>query len=298
MHVAFFASGGPGNLQAALDVETDRPDLVHIGLLVTDRPNIPAIELAQSRGIPVLTGSFDVDCGRWSEACGDAEAEQQYRVRATRYHDHILTLIKTQEERLQWKFDLAVLAYRRWIHGDLLEYFHERMINQHPGDLSVLEGHPAVRRYIGLNAVSKALNDGVGRTRTSTFLVRKGPDSGEILCQGPWTRFSFKTVSNETVHLHEDIQKRESDWPALRFALSGLALGKFGVALKAKHPDGCKVVIYEGMDQPYRGVGLLPAEQAHDTLMTEDERRTEEQSQVLNLSTKELYENTVGHRNR
>lgn len=260
MQVVFFASGGPGNLRAALDVADELPELIRVGLVVTDRPSIPSIELAESRSIPVITRCFEDECGRWTEARGDAARASRYRAAAESFHDRILELIKLEEERQGVPFDLAILAYRRWIHGSLLRYFDERMINQHPGDLSVLSAGGLTRRHIGLDPVMSALSAGERRTRTSTFVVRPGPDSGEILCQGPWTAFGRQALTREAARAHENLQKQQSDWPSLKFALAGIARGAFGLATEARHPDGNKVVIFDGVDQPYSGAGLNPTD--------------------------------------
>lgn len=260
MQVVFFASGGPGNLRAALDVADELPELIRVGLVVTDRPAIPSIELAASRGIPFITRCFEDECGRWADARGDAARESRYRAAAESFHDRMLGLIRLEEERRGAPFDLAVLAYRRWIHGSLLRYFEERMINQHPGDLSVMSADGLTRRYIGLDPVMAALSAGERRTRTSTFVVRPGPDSGEILCQGPWAEFGRQALTREAARAHENLQKEQSDWPSLKAALVGIARGAFGLALEARHPDGNKVVIFDGVDQPYSGVGLNPTD--------------------------------------
>ena len=70
----------------------------------------------------------------------------------------------------------------------------------------------------------------VKKTRTSTFLVREGHDTGEILCQGPWvTHTGSLPVAKDTAWEHEVIQKQQSDWPSLTFALKHIAQGEYGI---------------------------------------------------------------------
>src|SRR5689334_13300416 len=89
MRVVFFASGGPGNLGAALEVEDSYPDLVRIEAVVTDRYRIPAISLAAQRNRPVITRDFAAICG--------APHEEGYAARRERVHDAILAELDTLE---------------------------------------------------------------------------------------------------------------------------------------------------------------------------------------------------------
>src|SRR5438046_9355954 len=44
LRIVFFASGGPGNLNAVLALQDVLPTKVSVSLVVTDRPNVPAID--------------------------------------------------------------------------------------------------------------------------------------------------------------------------------------------------------------------------------------------------------------
>lgn len=259
MWVVVFASGGGGNLRAAIDLSVEKPRLIRVGLVVTDRLNIPAIDIAENYGIPVIARDFEGECGVWSKCRLDRKRANNYERAAVRFHNRVLKEVVSIEKRKGVQFDLAVLCYHRWIRGDLLKYFHERMINQHAGDLTVTHyGNTGNRYYIGINPVWKALRAGEVRTRTSTFIVRAGEDNGEILCQGPWVNYEGpKTVTRETAWEHELIQKRRSDWPSLRFALTEIAQGYFGLATDCFHGDGCKIVFHKGIPLPYGGVSIL-----------------------------------------
>src|SRR5688572_12375710 len=89
MRVVFFASGGPGNLGAALKVEDSYPDLVRIEAVVTDRYRIPAICLASKRSRPVITRDFAKTCG--------PPHEKDYVTRRERVHDEILAELDALE---------------------------------------------------------------------------------------------------------------------------------------------------------------------------------------------------------
>lgn len=253
MRVVVFASGNGGNLRAAIATSESFPKLVKVQLVVTDRPDIKAIEIARQFGIAILVKDFEQKCGRWRD-CTDNASRSLYRNRAVAFHDEILNEILSHEKAFG-RLDLAVLSYHRWIHGNLLRYFNERMINQHAGDLAVMSPiDPTQRRYIGINPVLYALQAGEKRTRTTTFLVRAGEDSGEILCQGPWVEYQGpEQVTICAARKHEAIQKEQSDWPSLRFALLGIAQGHFTISTDSKFIDGNKAVFYKGIQLPYGG---------------------------------------------
>jgi folate-dependent phosphoribosylglycinamide formyltransferase PurN len=255
MRVVVFVSGGGGNLAAALQVADAHRDLLEVGFVVSDRPRTRAVEIATARGIRTFVGEFEAECGVWRECSGDPDREAAYRNAAIRFHNRVLDVLLDEERRTGRLFDLAVLAYRRWVHGDLLRYFHGRMINQHAGDLAALD-ESGTRRYIGIDPVRVALEAGERRTRTSTILVREGHDTGEILCQGPWVPFRDRIVAACSARQHENTQKRLSDWPAIRFALREIASGHFGLSTMSAHADGGRVVVHRGNMLPYGGVDL------------------------------------------
>lgn len=257
MRIIVFASGGGGNLHAAIRLSIEKPNLIQVGLVITDRPEIPAISIAKEFSIPVFTYNFEKECGIWSECQKDAMKAKLYKHKAKEFHNRVLKDIISFEQKNNTKFDLTVLSYHRWIHGNLLDYFNERMINQHSGDLSVMsEDNPTTRKYIGINPVLMALLDGVKKTRTSTFLVRNSHDGGEILCQGPWVSYKGPyPVTKKSAWKHELIQKKESDWPSLTFALCSIAMGKYGLTSRS-HNDGSKILTHDNTMLPYGGVDL------------------------------------------
>ena len=258
MNVMVFASGGGGNLQAAIDVSKNHPELIKIGLVVTDRFKIKAIEIAKNYNIPVIAKDFETECGIWQKCKSNKKKRLKYRDCAIKFHDGILKEILNYEKKLSLKFNLAVLSYHRWIHGKLMRHFKLKTINQHAGDLQVINpGNSWARAYRGINPVLLALKKGEKKTRTSTFLVNSGHDTGEILCQGPWVKYrGVHPVTKKSALNHEMIQKKESDWPSLKFALLGIARGYFSVSINNKYPDGCKKVFFKNMPLPYSGIDI------------------------------------------
>lgn len=259
MSVIVFASGGGGNLKAAISASEESDGKISVDLVVTDRLEIPAIEIARKKGIKVIARDFEKECGVWRDCRKDPKRRSLYKKSAISFHNEILKEIKIMEKNRKRKFGLAVLSYHRWIHGKLLEYFRDRMINQHAGDLTVLQKKDRhwLRKYIGINPVLMAFKKGEHKTRTSTFLVGSSHDGGEILCQGPWVEYTGPVkVTRETAWEHEVMQKRLSDWPSLKFALKGIALGNFGVVTGKRYKDGCRYLCYKGKELSYGGVDI------------------------------------------
>jgi folate-dependent phosphoribosylglycinamide formyltransferase PurN len=246
MRVVFFASGGPGNLSAAFDVEDRFPNLMRIEAVAADRGNIPAITLAKSRGRLTVVRDFASLIGS-PHTPGYLEGREHL-------HDEMLNDLARIEGNSGFHFDLAVLAYRRIITGALLNRFKDRMINQHPADLTELQIDRS-RRYTGIEGLGLSLADGKPYTRTSTILVGPGVDTGEILCQGPRVP-TLGVQFPSDLDSHETNQKKLSDWPSLRFALESIAKGHFALADSGFHPDGCRSVLYRGMQMGYGGVDL------------------------------------------
>jgi folate-dependent phosphoribosylglycinamide formyltransferase PurN len=258
MSVIVFASGGGNNLKTVIYLAKKQPTLLSVDLVVTDRLKIKAIEIAKYYGIPVIAREFEKECGIWSDCKDDAKKALDYHKRALGFHNSVLVEIQKLEKERNRQFDLVVLSYHRWIHGRLLEYFRNRIINQHAGDLTVMVSEKQnVRKYVGINPVLLALRNGEKRTRTSTFLVNEGHDSGEILCQGSWVTYrGVIPVTKESAWDHECIQKKQSDRQSLIFALTEIALGNFGIAKDVDNVSGSRAVFYKGKPLSYGGIDL------------------------------------------
>lgn len=238
MRIVVFASGSGGNLNAAINLSKKYPHLLQVCLVITDRFGIPALKIAEKNNIPALVFNFEKQCGKWIEQINDDKKIKRYYDCSIKFHNNILKQIKITEKKQGFNFDLAVLCYHRWINGKLFDYFNSKMINQHSGDLNVMEENKEFqRKYIGHQPVAKALCSGEKKTRTTTIMVKVGHDNGEILCQGPWVNYSGpKKISKTAILKHRLKQKKQSDWPALRFALKEIALGNFKFSIKKNTP--------------------------------------------------------------
>jgi len=258
MHVAVFASGGGNNLLTAIRTANKSKGEMKISLVVTDRLGIKAIDIAKEHSIPLIIKDFEAACGVWNECKHDPQKVRAYEKAAEKFHDNLLEEICAHQKKYSEPIDLVVLSYHRLIRGTLLAFFKDKIINQHPADLTIkTNGAKSNRKYVGLSPVYDALIDGQVRTRTTNFLVGDGMDDGEILCSGPWTLYQGnQPVTRLSAAEHENQQKIVSDRPCLAQVLIGIAEGRYGIHHTLTHPDNRRVITFDGDDLPYEGYDL------------------------------------------
>jgi len=151
--LAVLASGKGSNLRALLGHARDPGFGGEIVLVLCDRPDAGAIEVARAAGVPVELPATGPARTRLS-----AEAERAWveRLRAARV-------------------DTVLLAgFLRVLHADFLAAFEGRVLNLHP---SLLPAFP------GLDAIGRAFRHGVRVTGCTVHLVTAGVDEGPILLQ-------------------------------------------------------------------------------------------------------------------
>lgn len=206
------SSGGPGNFATVVDFcETEGRAHARVAHLVTDRPGIPAIEFAQSRGIEHTVLRF----------ANISPASPEFRERRARDCDRLLGLFDEIEGKVG-RIDLVVSAFRRVLAGEIVTRLTGRLINVHPADLSVIDRDTRQRRYVGIEGLARSLRDGNMTTRTTIHYIDAGVDTGPIICLGP----KVAVAPGESVEQHETRQKIESDRPALTQALRELLVGR------------------------------------------------------------------------
>ena len=242
---AVLVSATGANLRTLLRLQEAEPKVLEVCLVASHAPDVPALQVAAEAGIEAWPGDFDSHCGLRS-AAGTAAALQDYRDRARRWHDRLDAELAGWERR-HGPIDLVVLAYHRLIEGNLLNRFAGRMINMHPGDLSILGS----RLLVGRDPVRLAFDLGCSQTRTSCFLVDESLDGGPVLCVGPPVRRQPGRSADE----HEAEQKLVSDPAALTWSVRALAEGRIALA-EDRHRDGSRVVALDGVGCPLGGVRL------------------------------------------
>jgi len=124
-----------------------------IAVVISDRPDAPALERARRRGVPVKVIEPPSSRARMA-----TEVERRY-VEALR------------EARAGW---LMLAGFFRIVGAPLLEAFPDRILNIHP---SLLPSFP------GLHAPRQALEHGVRIAGCTVHLVGAAVDAGPILAQ-------------------------------------------------------------------------------------------------------------------
>jgi len=247
-----FASGTGTNVREALAESKNPKANFSIPLLITDKEKIAAVDHAKQFSIDTITVDGIQHCGSWKELQRTVQGRKEYHERTNTYNTLLLKKIKQYEQDHQVTFDIAILAkYMRLFTGDLLRRFRGTALNVHPADLAARK--EGKRIYVGANSVYHTLLAGEKKTRTSIILINKELDGGPILVSGPWVKFKGKEVTVETAAVHEELQKEQSDWPALRFTLREISLGHFSINNKKYHDDGTPTVLYKGKELPYEG---------------------------------------------
>lgn len=252
LRIGVLVSATGANLRTLIDLGHAEPDRYEVALVASHGTRSKALGLAREHGIEAWPGDFDAHCGTASRASGPAE-RAVYRRRAREWHDRLDARIAGWESA-NGPLDLVVLAYHRWIEGDLLTRYHGRMINQHPGDLTVLD---AARRRVltGNDPVALAMSLGHTATRTSCFLVDDSHDGGALLCQGPPVPVR-RGVGPAAQELE---QKGLSDRPCLEWTVRAFAAGSLALAPDT-HPDESRVVLVDGVSTPLGGRQLSARE--------------------------------------
>lgn len=222
------------NLTTVLQMQDTEPEHYQVCLVAAHNTRSKALHVAAQHGVETWPGDFDDHCGLASQA-RTPEDKAAYRRRGRAWHDRLNERLSRWEAQ-NGELDLIVLAYHRWIEGDLLDRFSMRMINQHPGDLSVLDGHGR-RVLIGNDPVRQAIELGHASTRTSCFLVDASHDGGAVLCQGPEVSTGGIPATTEAAWQHERKQKELSDRPCLRWSISAYRRGDLSVG-GGTHADG------------------------------------------------------------
>jgi phosphoribosylglycinamide formyltransferase 1 len=144
--IAVMVSGGGTNLQALLDDPAIRP---HIALVLADRPEIKALERAETAGVEGLV----------IEPTGDREALSQ--AVADAFTARGVDLV-------------ASAGYMRVLGRPVTERWRDRWLNVHP---ALLPSFP------GMHGVADALAYRVKVTGVTVHFVDEGVDSGPIVLQ-------------------------------------------------------------------------------------------------------------------
>lgn len=149
---------------------------------------------------------------------------------------------------------IANAGYMSIITEPLLEVYEGRILNVHPADLSILEEDK--RKYVGMHAVRDAIFAGEKELRSSTHVVRKKVDYGEILVISKPVNIILpegidldtlnrkKELKRQVVREHQNMLKEKGDWIIYPLTLRMIAEGRFGL-------DGAGGVYIDGVKALY-----------------------------------------------
>ena len=198
--VAVFASGGGTNLQALLDAfgPDGRPDpSCRIGLVVSDRPGIGALERAEGAGVP--TAVIRPKDFESREAFGEA----------------LLAALK------EHTIDIIALAgYLKLVPENVVQAFRARIINIHPGPLPGFGGSG----MWGHRVHEAVLRANVQVSGPTIHFVDERYDTGPIIAQWPVPVFSGDTPDSLAARV---LKYEHRLYPS---ALAALARGEIELA--------------------------------------------------------------------
>ncbi len=153
--VAVFASGSGTNLQALLDHEREEDAHYRVELVVSDRPEIPALERAQTAGRATAVVDAEGEDGGESDLMEALEAAQIQAV--------------------------FLAGYLRLVPPALTRRFDGRILNVHPALLPAFGG----KGMYGLRIHKAVLARGLRVTGVTVHFVNEEYDQGDVLAQWP-----------------------------------------------------------------------------------------------------------------
>lgn len=170
MKLAFFASGRGSNLRALIAACRSGQVTAEPALVVVDRPQAGALQVASQAGVPHLL----VDAHQFS-----SRAEHERAI---------------ARELAKHGIDLVILAgYQRLLSPFLVGFLYEPRL----GQSRILNIHPAdTRRYQGLNGYAWALKEGLDETAVTVHYVDEGMDTGKIVAQARLPMYADDTLES------------------------------------------------------------------------------------------------------
>jgi phosphoribosylglycinamide formyltransferase-1 len=151
VNLGVLVSGTGSNLQAILDAILAGTLNATVGVVVSNKPNVQALERARQAGVPALTIPHK-----------DFPSREAF--------DRALVLA-LREAQVEW---VVLAGFMRVLTPEFLSAYPGHIINIHP---SLLPAFP------GVDAVRQALEYGVKISGCTVHFVNRGVDSGKIIAQ-------------------------------------------------------------------------------------------------------------------
>lgn len=215
MQVAGFMSGAGTNLIKIIG----RAKQYKVNLIFTDNKNSNAKAISEEFNIPLEI--FDITDFYKSKGYLD---KKDLSIR-NEFDGKIVRILQ------KYDIDLIALAgYMSIITEPLLVAFNGRIINVHPADLSI-KTEDGKRKYTGSHAVRDAILAGEKKLHSTTHIVRREVDCGEILLISDGISVSIpdSLSEQEIVNLNQNRLKENGDWKIFPLTLQYIAEGRFGI---------------------------------------------------------------------
>jgi phosphoribosylglycinamide formyltransferase-1 len=192
IRTAVLVSGGGTNLQALIDAQNS--GLIHsaeIALVVSNHPNVYALERAKNAGIPTAV-LVRKDLG------GQKAFEKA-----------LISELKT------YQIDLIVLAgFLSILSEDFTKQYDHRILNIHPSLIPSFCG----QGYYGLKVHEAALARGVKVTGATVHFVNEIPDGGEIISQK-----AVDILPDDTPEILQRRVMEQAEWKLLPAAVEQIS---------------------------------------------------------------------------
>lgn len=234
LNLIVLGSGSGSNLEAILLAQKKDPSF-KVQAVVVDRP-CRCVEIAKAKNIPLIFLPY-------SQLLKNETIKS-----ASDFFVIVTQKLKLLEKKHGFITDLVVLAgFMRIVTNPFLERFCNKIINVHPADLTELD-EKSHRKFIGANSVYDALKNGKKKTRSTVIFINEGVDSGPILVSGPWVKYTGSDpVTELSSQNHQEKQKKQSDHPALIFAIKLISQKRVSFKKQKLFIDG-KIVSKVGLE--------------------------------------------------
>jgi len=212
MRVGVLFSGGASSLKYLLEHDPNLGVKYEFVVTLTDNPEAGGIGLARRAGLPVEIVDFRAFLKERGVKRTDLVARRDY-------------FAKVVERLAPWKPDILMLSgFMLIVTEPLLSEYKNRILNVHPADLTVLD-EAGRRKYVGMDAVAKALEAGERATRSTIHLVTEEVDGGPIVVLSD----PLEVPPGVSPEEHQERMKWACDGPAYQRALELIAEGRVWV---------------------------------------------------------------------
>lgn len=206
VRVVVFFSGGASSLKYLFEHDSNLDKKYRIVGAFTDMKDSSGIAFVKQVGIKLKCLDICDWCRVHNKKLTDLKARQSYFA-------EVSSLIKP------FQADIIMLSgFMRIVTEPLLGEYENRILNVHPADLTILDGY-GQRKYIGTDAVAKAIATGEKSTRSTIHLVTADVDGGPIVALSD----PLPVEPGIAPAVHQEKMKWACDGPAYARALMLIA---------------------------------------------------------------------------